>query len=102
MPEVTQAHRPAAPRRARDASPQSTKTTPSAATTDAPVGKSQMALAAIPAALPSVPNPHPASSRPRVPPKKSIAHAAGTMRKLKTRSTPAIFTELVTTTPKLA
>ena len=78
------------------------KATPSAATTAAPVGRSQIALAAIPALELIVPMSQTASSRLEILAKNIAAHEAGTISKPKTTSTPDSWTELVTATPKLA
>jgi len=80
----------------------SAKATPRAATTAAPVGRSQSALAAMPALQLIVPMSQPARSRPKMPAKNIAAHEAGTISRPKTTSTPDSWTELVTTTPKLA
>jgi hypothetical protein len=80
----------------------SAKAKPSAATTAAPVGRSQNALAAMPALQAIVPISQPARSRRGIVAKKIAAHEAGTISRPNTTSTPASWTELVTTTPKLA
>src|SRR6185369_10355103 len=78
------------------------KVIPNAHTTVAPVGRSKLADATIPMTLTSVPNAQPIKSfwvtvRPSMMPA-----SAGTIRYEKTSSTPAILTELVTTTPNEA
>ena len=78
------------------------KATASEATTAAPVGRSQMALAAIPAQELTVPISQLARSRLEILAKKIAAHEAGTISRPKTTNTPDSWTELVTTTPKLA
>ena len=72
---------------------------PKAQTTVAPVGRSSTAEATIARTLTKAPNAQPTSSRaPRLPPSRMPA-SAGTIRYENTRSTPAMRTELVTTTP---
>ena len=78
------------------------KLRPNAHTTVAPVGRSKKYEAEIPTMLVSVPTNQPASSRLRIVFANRTPHTAGTMRKEKTTRTPAISTELVTTTPKVA
>src|SRR5712691_96512 len=75
---------------------------PKAQTTVAPVGRSNVADAAIPSTLTSVPKLQPISSRAATVPPSAVPASAGTMRYENTRSTPPIRTELVTTTPNEA
>jgi len=67
----------------------------------APVGISKTNDAIIPNRLPIIPNPHPNNNRFFVFSKNNNAATAGMIKKEKTRSTPAILTELVTTKPKV-
>src|SRR5215467_789392 len=73
--------------------------TPKTHTIVAPVGKSSHAEAVTPSTLTTVPKLQPTSSRVATEPPTSVAASAGTMRYENTSSTPAIRTELVTTTP---
>ena len=59
-------------------------------------------VAAMPTLQLIVPISQPARSRPEMPVKKIAAHEAGTISRPKTTNTPDSWTELVTTTPKLA
>ena len=68
----------------------------------APVGKSKAKEAARPAALVNVPIIQPIASCLASDDANMTPMAAGMMRNEKTSSTPAIATELVTTTPKVA
>ena len=68
----------------------------------APVGRSSVAEAIIATMLTAAPNAHPTRSRAATPPPRRMPASAGTIRYENTRSTPAIRTELVTTTPKEA
>ena len=66
----------------------------------APVGRSSVNDIQTPAADTATPIVHPIASRTPRRSEKSIAATDGTIRNEKTRSTPAMATELVTTTPK--
>ena len=79
--------------------PSTSRVRPKAQTTVAPVGRSSVADATIAITLTSVPNAQPISSRVRTLPPRMMPASAGTIRYEKTRSTPAMRTELVTTTP---
>src|SRR5882672_8238080 len=92
--------RPDAGRTAWKAAQSTISVNPNAHTTVAPVGRSKTADAVIPITLTSVPKAQPMTSlcvtvRPR-----RMPASAGTIRYEKTSRTPAIRTELVTTTPK--
>ena len=73
---------------------------PKVATIAAPVGKSRRKDRATPAAETSAPIVQPIASLGPRREAKSIAVTEGTIRKQKTRSTPAMATEEVTTKPK--
>src|SRR5215467_1284332 len=80
--------------------PQSTmRLTPKTQTIVAPVGRSSHAEAVTPSTLTSVPKTQPTSSRVATEPPTSVAASAGTIRYENTSRTPAMRTELVTTTP---
>src|SRR4030095_8495308 len=94
--------RPDAGRAAWKAAQSTISVSPNAQTTVAPVGRSKRADAVIPITLTSVPKAHPMMSfcvtvRPR-----RMPASAGTIRYENTSKTPAIRTELVTTTPNEA
>ncbi len=74
---------------------------PKVTTIDAPAGASKVKDTIIPRILPATPKVQPKISLETMLFTKSNAAAAGTMRKEKTNRTPAIFTELVTTKPKV-
>ena len=73
---------------------------PKVATIVAPVGRSRTKERATPPAETAAPIAHPMASRTPSLSEKSIAVTEGTIRKQKTRSTPAMATEDVTTNPK--
>src|SRR5262245_51191637 len=79
-----------------------TRLTPKRHTIVAPVGRSIAAEAVTPRTLPTVPNAQPTISRVGIEPPIRIEARAGTIRYEKTSSTPAMRTELVTTTPNKA
>ena len=73
---------------------------PKAQTTVAPVGRSNAAEAVMPITLTSVPKPQPMRSLAGIVRPSMMPARAGTIRYENTSRTPAIRTELVTTTPK--
>lgn len=67
----------------------------------APVGRSNKIDINIPARLPIIPNDQPNINLPRIDSLKRSAAMVGMIRNENTSNTPAIFTELVTTKPKV-
>ncbi|MGB3941767.1 MAG: hypothetical protein WBK96_09775 [Candidatus Manganitrophaceae bacterium] len=78
------------------------KEPPNAQTIEAPVGRSNVTEPAKPSRLAIIPISQPIQSRWVIRSAKRSEASAGTMRKAKTRRTPARETELVTITPKAA
>src|SRR5438552_7262753 len=83
------------------ARPASTRKRANAVTIAAPVGRSNTYEPARPAALAAIPTPHATVRTIGILSEKIEPMTAGTIRKLKTSSTPAVGTELATTMPKV-
>src|SRR5215468_824040 len=86
-------------RRSLTAPQSAMRLTPKTQTIVAPVGRSSHAEAVTPSTLTTVPKPQPTSRRVATEPPTSVAASAGTIKYENTSRTPAMRTELVTTTP---